>query len=79
LTGEIKLWKVETGENTVTLEGHPGHGCFSNMSAVASAVAFSPDGKTLASVGQDTIELWEVATGKHTATFQWPEARSSGV
>jgi WD40 repeat protein len=74
LTGEIKLWKVATGENTATLEGRTGHGCNSNMSAVASAVAFSSDGKILATAGQHTIELWEVATGKHTATFQWPEA-----
>jgi WD40 repeat protein len=71
VTGEIKLWEVATGKNIATLEGHPGHGCFSNMFAIACAVAFSSDGKTLASAGQDTVELWEVATGKNTATFQW--------
>jgi WD40 repeat protein len=73
VTGEIKLWEVATGKNIATLEGHPGRGCFSNMFAIACAVAFSPDGKTLASAGQNTVELWEVATGKNTATFQWPE------
>jgi WD40 repeat protein len=33
------------------------------------AVAFSPDGKTLASEGRETIRLWDVVTGKNTATL----------
>src|SRR5262245_50389184 len=34
-------------------------------------VAFSPDGKTLASVGRDgTIKLWDVNTGKNIAVLQ---------
>ncbi len=53
--GTIRLWDVATGTQKHILEGHR-LGFYS--------VAFSPDGKTLASDGDDgTIRLWDVATG----------------
>src|SRR4051794_10075152 len=37
-------------------------------------LAFAPDGKTLAAVGQDgVIRLWDVATGEQRARFPLPE------
>ena len=45
----IKLWRVETGECTRTMEGHS-DGVFS--------VAFSPDGQYLASGSDETVKLW---------------------
>jgi len=51
---------VAAGTNTATLKGY-------DASGIRAAI-FSPDGKTLATVGcHDGIKLWEVAGGKNTA------------
>jgi WD40 repeat protein len=48
----IILWKVETGEQIYTLEGHD---------SWVLSVALSPDGKILASGSRDgTIFLWDM-------------------
>ena len=64
----MKLWDTSTGENTFTLEGH--------TQAVWS-VAFSPDGKQLASGSSDgTAKVWDVATGQET--LGWESYRTNG-
>jgi WD40 repeat protein len=56
----IKLWDVESGKELRTLTGH----------RLISSVAFSVDGKLLASGSWDkTIKLWDVESGKELRTL----------
>jgi WD40 repeat protein len=64
--GEIKLWDLQTGDEVLTLHGHRGG---------VAAVAFSPDGKRLASAGFDrmsgdrTVKVWDPATGEEVVSL----------
>jgi RNA polymerase sigma factor (sigma-70 family) len=55
LEARLILWDTVTGRKLRQLRGHK---------HFVNAVAFSPDGKTLASAEVETIYLWDVATGK---------------
>lgn len=53
----IQLWDTTTGKRVGRFSGHP--------EGAAESLAFSPNGKTLASGGRDTtVLLWEVARGR---------------
>ena len=58
----IKLWDVATGELTTTISAYDNW---------VLSVAFSPDGKLLASGSLDnTIMLWDTETGRNVATYE---------
>src|SRR6185437_11152147 len=59
----VRVWDTSTGHEVCRYNGH-NDGVY--------AVAFSPDGKTIASADKTSIEikLWDAATGKHIKGLQ---------
>jgi beta-lactamase regulating signal transducer with metallopeptidase domain len=71
--GTIKLWDVASHKNTAVFVS-PTAGGNPNEQILIKSLAYSPDGKAIASgnCGSTTfgmIRLWNVASGQNTATF----------
>ena len=64
---EVKLWETKNWKELATLSGH---------TKGVSSIAFSTDGKTLASGGPDGIKLWNTRVGKELAELNW---QSEGI
>ena len=70
--GEIRLWDAVTGLHKETLEGITAQRpqTASGHTSGVSAIAYSPDGSTIATgdlIGE--IRLWDAETGQHNATI----------
>jgi WD40 repeat protein len=61
-SGEVILWDVEAHKEVARIPAHPGG---------TLSVAFSPDGRTLASSGRGdrSVKLWKVSSWEQRATF----------
>jgi WD40 repeat protein len=65
LSSSAKLWRVATGHELRSLEGW--------------ALAFSPDGKSLATAADNRVMLWDVDSGAKQQTLHQPAAEVSAV
>jgi WD40 repeat protein/uncharacterized caspase-like protein len=68
----IKLWDTATGNQRRSLEGQRGtQSTWSGDTGYVYSVAFSPDGKAIASGNQyKTIVLWDAATGNQLRSLE---------
>src|SRR5262249_42839870 len=60
---DVRLWDAETLTPLRSLEAP----------SSVHTVAFSPDGQRLAGAAEDSVRLWEVATGQVVADWDGPE------
>ena len=74
----VHVWDTRTREVLHTLTGH-------GSSSAVRGLSFSPDGKILATGGDDTIRLWDVRTGAlqwkfegHTSNIYYVEFAADG-
>jgi WD40 repeat protein len=66
----LRLWDLNTGQTLTT----------ATENRAITATAFSPDGRTLAAANNDgTVKLFDTATGKERAAFDWRLGRLSGL
>jgi WD40 repeat protein len=70
--GGVRIWDATNGKRVLTYTGH-------SQSVNLSALAWSPDGKYLASGGTDQIvQVWDATTGEYLLTY-WGHANEPAM
>jgi WD40 repeat protein len=64
----VRLWSIQTGRQLQVLRGHE---------LPIGALAFSPDGHSLTSVGGDAVKVWDVSSGGELRSQQTQYGKSS--
>jgi WD40 repeat protein len=80
--GTVKVWDLGNGRLLVTYRGHLRAGdeeADKSNTMKVPGVAFSPDGKTVASSGDKDIHVWDAATGKLLHTLAGHTAPARGL
>jgi WD40 repeat protein/tRNA A-37 threonylcarbamoyl transferase component Bud32 len=78
VAGEVKVWEAQTGQELLSLKGHTDK---------VNSVAFSPDGKRLASSSgawastskPGEVKVWDAQTGKELLSLKGHTDRVTGV
>lgn len=62
----FKLWRIPQQQSITTLEHIPS----GSAPSIVTSVAFSPDGKSLATAGYGSVKLWDIDNHTEMATLQ---------
>src|SRR5262249_49362504 len=71
MSGVVKLWDVASLTERATLAASEDKGFLNEV----TAVAFAPDGRTLAVAAGRLVQLWDVATGGLVANLEGHEKK----
>jgi len=69
--GNVRIWDAETGAALLTYRGHTRLLKAINIQARVSVIAWSPDGKLMASAGAgSSVHIWDAASGQTVTRYQ---------